>query len=531
HAQLEDSNELFQKLLEDLQIIKKELTECNHPTFFDNNEKHSVQYKEYLENPSNEIATSNSNQEKEGPLQDFDICQLIREECCIELCEEQKQNMENTILELVEICQQKELYCMHDNVDDLIESALNFKEQCCNQNFNENYYPHNLPSFLCCDNCGGPHKSFQCQSMNQNYFEPNPCYDFKSSSFDQFQPPQYFDVHQPSKEISIDELKIMIQSYCERMNQQREQEALLASQREQELREQEQAAQEKKEPSQNSGFRQLIREICGTKVCEKQKQNTEETMLELLEVCRQKELCCMHNNVDDLIESALNSKLLSINLKSQRLNKEKQEVNNIIEQPTKQIIPTKIDPHYFNAESNVIESLLNRDTLIDSSPKFDYLLEEFSRELAHKDPIPPRIEEADFDLEEEIRHVENFLYDNSSPQPPEELNAKIDDTILESLSPSPIPFEDSDSQIEEIDLFFDTDDLMPPGIEYDNYHFLEELLSNDTLPLPENESSNFDHHDDPSFPRPPPEPPDVEVFFDFEPDTGVLTAKVAEDIS
>nr|GEW92467.1 hypothetical protein [Tanacetum cinerariifolium] len=115
HAQPEDSNELFQKLLEDLQIIKKELIECNHPTFFEYNEDHS----------SNEIATSNK--EKEGPPQDFDIRKLIREECCKEVCEEQKQNMENMILELVEICRQKELYCMHDNVDDLIKSALNFK--------------------------------------------------------------------------------------------------------------------------------------------------------------------------------------------------------------------------------------------------------------------------------------------------------------------------------------------------------------------------------------------------------------------
>nr|GFB36547.1 hypothetical protein [Tanacetum cinerariifolium] len=37
-----------------------------------------------------------------------------------------------------------------------------------------------------------------------------------------------------------------------------------------------------------------------------------------------------------------------------------------------------IDRHYFNAESNLIESLLNRDILIDSSPKFDFLLKEFS---------------------------------------------------------------------------------------------------------------------------------------------------------
>nr|GFC47039.1 hypothetical protein [Tanacetum cinerariifolium] len=51
---------------------------------------HSAQHKEYPENSSNEIAVSNYNQEKEGPPQDFDIRQLIREECCVEVSEEQK---------------------------------------------------------------------------------------------------------------------------------------------------------------------------------------------------------------------------------------------------------------------------------------------------------------------------------------------------------------------------------------------------------------------------------------------------------
>nr|GFD24540.1 hypothetical protein [Tanacetum cinerariifolium] len=74
----------------DLQIINKELTECNHPTFFDDNEDHYVEYKEYLENSPKEIAALNSNQEKEKPPQDFDIRQLVREECCINICEEQK---------------------------------------------------------------------------------------------------------------------------------------------------------------------------------------------------------------------------------------------------------------------------------------------------------------------------------------------------------------------------------------------------------------------------------------------------------
>nr|GEZ93397.1 hypothetical protein [Tanacetum cinerariifolium] len=45
-----------------------------------------------------------------------------------------------------------------------------------------------------------------------------------------------------------------------------------------------------------------------------------------------------------------------------------------------EIISNKIHPLYFNAESNLIKSLPNRDTLFDSSPKFDYL-EEFSIEL------------------------------------------------------------------------------------------------------------------------------------------------------
>ncbi|GJU85513.1 hypothetical protein Tco_1293059 [Tanacetum coccineum] len=177
------------------------------------------------------------------------------------------------------------------------------------------------------------------------------------------------------------------------------------------------------------------------------------------------------------------------------------------------------------------------DASIISSFKINSLLEQFFGKLAHIDPIPLGIEKANFDLEEEIRLVENLLYDNSSPRPPEELNLEIADTNLESFSPSPILVEDSDSHMEEIDLFLATNDSMPPGIEDDDYdsegdiRFLEELLNNDSLPLPENESSNLDHFNDPSPSRPPPEPPDVEVFFDFEPDTGVLTTKVVKGIS
>nr|GFB34740.1 hypothetical protein [Tanacetum cinerariifolium] len=63
--------------------------------------------------------------------------------------------------------------------------------------------------------------------------------------------------------------------------------------------------QEKEEPAQESDIHQLIEE-CSTKVSEEQ---------------------------NDLIESALNSKLLLINSNSQHLEKEQQEVKNVVEQP------------------------------------------------------------------------------------------------------------------------------------------------------------------------------------------------------
>ncbi|GKC51126.1 hypothetical protein Tco_1073871, partial [Tanacetum coccineum] len=65
-------------------------------------------------------------------------------------------------------------------------------EPCYNQNFNDNYYPQNSPSFsqqyLCCAYCGGPHYDYQCQPINETYYEPNPSYDY--SGFDHPQPPQ-----------------------------------------------------------------------------------------------------------------------------------------------------------------------------------------------------------------------------------------------------------------------------------------------------------------------------------------------------
>nr|GEX44085.1 hypothetical protein [Tanacetum cinerariifolium] len=167
--------------------------------------------------------------------------------------------------------------------------------------------------------------------------------------------------------------------------------------------------------------------------------------------------------------------------------------------------------------------------LFDNNDDFTYSDDE---SLPDEDVPIEEFKEADFDLEEEIRFVENLLYDNSSPRPPKELNAEIANKIFESLSPSPILVEDSDSLMDEIDLFLATDELLPSGIENFSYdsegdiHFLEELLIDDSIPILENESFSFDQ-DDLSFPRPPPELPDVE--FDFEPNSGEVISAVMYD--
>nr|GFB45841.1 hypothetical protein [Tanacetum cinerariifolium] len=86
--------------------------------------------------------------------------------------------------------------------------------------------------------------------------------------------------------------------------------------------------------------------------------------------------------------------------------------------------------------------------------------------------------------------------------------------------------EDSDSFMEEIDLSFTSDNPMPSSIEEDDYDsergilILEELLSNDSRLLPENESFHFDI---PSSSCPPAKPPDG--------NSRILNVKVMGNIS
>nr|GFA59628.1 hypothetical protein [Tanacetum cinerariifolium] len=182
-----------------------------------------------------------------------------------------------------------------------------------------------------------------------------------------------------------------------------------------------------------------------------------------------------------------------------------------------------------HVESNFVEYQSNHDALIDSSQKIDYL-EEFFGELAH---INPEITKADLDFEKEICSIKNLLYDNSSPRPPEELNAEIANIVVESIPSSPIPVQDGDSQREEIDIITNTDDVLPPSVENDDdsegeINVVEELLSDNSIPLTEDESSDSDHQDDPSIPLPPPEPPDAKIDFELDAEISVVKNTIVE---
>nr|GEV99718.1 hypothetical protein [Tanacetum cinerariifolium] len=186
----------------------------------------------------------------------------------------------------------------------------------------------------------------------------------------------------------------------------------------------------------------------------------------------------------------------------------------------------KIDPHSFNAESDLIESMPHHDSSIIISSKIDSLFDEFAGELTLLKSILPGINETDCHPEEETHFTKSLLYDISSPRPPKEFVFENSNADIESFSPSAIPIKDSDSHMEEIDLSFNPDDPMPPGIEEDDddserdIPILEELLDNYSLSLLEIESFHFDI---PSSYRPLAKPPDG--------NTGILNIKMMGDTS
>ncbi|GJX85089.1 hypothetical protein Tco_0335863 [Tanacetum coccineum] len=125
-----------------------------------------------------------------------------------------------------------------------------------------------------------------------------------------------------------------------------------------------------------------------------------------------------------------------------------------LEPSVKDPIPIPREPSAITPDLPIPDSLIMEDEHLDTIPvteSANTIKSSVENELV---PTP------------KIRLAENLSYDNSSPRPSEERNSEIADTIVEFLSPPPIPVEDSDSLMEEIDLFLASDDSMPQmGIE------------------------------------------------------------------
>nr|GEX99596.1 hypothetical protein [Tanacetum cinerariifolium] len=309
----------------------------------------------------------------------------------------------------------------------------------------------------------------------------------------------------------------------------------------------------KEEPPQDSDIHQLIKE-CSTEVSEEQNQSIEDTMLELVKICRQKELLCMHDNVNDLIESALNSKLLSIN--SQRLDKKEQEVKNVVEQPvehgnrsieslqnfrvirksstflkdTSQISSVHaIAPILSAKEPEHSLSMGYEHLSITPEMESDEVTESSAKNLL---PIPSECEvtledesKCDMPIQDQSSSVfttfPNTLFNNN-----DDLDSSDDESLFEQ--------DENDSQREEIDIITSTDDVLPPGVENNDpdgeVDAVDDLRVDNSISNSEHESSESEESDfdNPSILLPPPKPPDEEL--DFEIDFGDEISVVRNNI-
>nr|GEU94090.1 hypothetical protein [Tanacetum cinerariifolium] len=276
--------------------------------------------------------------------------------------------------------------------------------------------------------------------------------------------------------------------------------------------------QKKEEPPQDSDIRQLIREECCVEASEEQKQSMEDTMLELVKFFQEKEFLCIHDNVDNLIESALNTKLLSIN--SQRLEKKQQEIKNVIEQQAERgnQLEHSLSMGYEHliitpeTESDeVTES--NAENLLPIPSECEVTSEDESKcdvPISENSPICDDHFEifSDSKNDDDISVYEDDFEDIEYIEPDQErLINLVKNDIFDNSSNDPL--------LEEADLFLAFDNLIPPGIENvaneseGDVRFLEDLLIDDSILS--HESSDFNFEDNPPIPRPPPEPPDAKT--------------------
>ncbi|GKD21995.1 hypothetical protein Tco_1223698 [Tanacetum coccineum] len=523
------------------------------------------------------------------------------------------------------------------------------QDPCFNQNFD--YFPQTSSSFpqqyLSCKNYGGPNETFQCQPMNEDYYEQNSCYDPNSFGFDQYQPPQ-FPVNYPPQETSREILRAQedlmeaIQAFLKEYDHipPNEKCMTLLLDEERFLKIKQTMREEHNQPEVMQEL--LLKLMDDLQIFKGSQQEKKETAAQSLIPCWNSSMIDDEEARDNFLKDVciflrkfshipfgVTPKVILISYKSfgeikdalmdkqyrqediqELMSKLLEDVQNISEEfseyincpswnrplfyfdddddeytliwrrpkaitpdePSKEpevllimgekelsTIPEKdkssvedLDPIPSGSKgvSNDIcdndhsnaESLLSQDIPI-TSPKIDFLSEEFADEFA---PIPPGMDEDEFDEEEvdgydhdissDDNSYENIEYVEASP-----LNLEYDGLEEENEDQEEKEFDLEDIfQIHDVilrekllnvhrlitnieylknnptpDFVFKSPSLFPISV-VDSDSFFEE--SDTSLSHSEFESFHFD----PSFLRPPPEPPDVEICLHFELDAPVI---------
>nr|GEZ35919.1 hypothetical protein [Tanacetum cinerariifolium] len=279
--------------------------------------------------------------------------------------------------------------------------------------------------------------------MNQNFYEPNMCSNSNSFDFDQFQPPQIPVIHQPPQEINIQEIEDLKQQYFDEMKRLINSEyrdgikidelkgnfnrMSIEINKKEKLHQLEQVANLSTYPSKRFNS-----------FCYDDDDDEDYTFIpsEFEDFTDIESECDMH----DCDDSQTTNFLTFSNpfFDDSTLSDDESSHEEVIHEMSfktylnplfdldEEIISSEFNLTHnedlnstpkndrFDTKSYLLESLLNRDTLMASSPKFDSLIEEFFGELAYTDLIPPGINEANCDPEEDIHLVERLLYYSDS---------------------------------------------------------------------------------------------------------------------
>ncbi|GJZ06354.1 hypothetical protein Tco_0540147 [Tanacetum coccineum] len=392
--------------------------------------------------------------------------------------------------------------------------------------------------------------------MNDDYYhEQNSCYDSNSFGFDQFQPPQYTVNHpifNAQNEFLNSQNKIMEQmtSICDMIVQ----------------------YMQKKEEDRRIAKDQAAKDrYWKIPICYDDDEDYTIAITPVLSTKEPVNSLIMEDEHLDTILATESDKVIKSRVEELVLIPSESEgiPNSMCDVPLCNN-PTPLEA--FKDHSETIIDSNDNDTSSDDDDfeDIEYIeasplnLEIVSLEEVNKDQ-----EEKEFDLEDILQIQDIILLEKL-------LNISRLITNFESLNDNPIPnhvfkfsfsfptpVADSDSFFEESDTSFSHLDNSLPEFktfsdrteetrsgsttthtnnslpEYDSFLFevepdqggmtsvvMDEIYDNSTndplLELPEFESFHFDLYDDPSFPRPPPEPPDVEICLNFEPDAPVI---------